>query len=112
MSGSRTDWIKDDVSNIDEIVGMLSSTDQEVVTQGLQEVSNILPFLMVGGFSQTEIIAYLKAKQEAAKEVAAEIIAEEETQVSVGVANKATELTMAATMDEDADSDSVRKEGS
>ena len=101
MSGSRTDWIKDDVSNIDEIVGMLSSTDQEVVTQGLQEVSNILPFLMVGGFSQTEIIAYLKAKQEAAKEVAAEIIAEEETQVSVGVAKKATERTMAATMDEE-----------
>ena len=112
MAGSRTDWIKDDIENIDDIVSKLSSTDQEKVSQGLQEVSNILPFLMVGGFSQTEIIAYLKAKQDAAKEVTAELVEEEETQVSVGVAKKATERTMAATMDEDADSDSVRKEGS
>ncbi|HEY9658281.1 MAG TPA: hypothetical protein V6C65_07505, partial [Allocoleopsis sp.] len=101
MSGSRSDWIKDDISNIDEIVGMLSATDQEVVTQGLQEVSNILPFLMVGGFSQTEIVAYLKAKQDAAKEVAAELAAEEETKVSVEVKKKEAEKTMAATMEDE-----------
>jgi hypothetical protein len=32
-------------------------------------VATLLPFLLLGGFSKTEVIAYLKAKQEAAKSV-------------------------------------------
>lgn len=95
MAGTRSEWIKDDIAKIDEIVGMLSSSDQDKVNQGLQEVSNILPFLLVGGFSQTEIIAYLKAKQDAAKEVATELTAEEEEKVSVEVHHATAAQTMA-----------------
>lgn len=81
LNETRTDWIKDDIGNMDEIVGLLSSTDQEKAAQGLREVSHILPFLMIGGFSQTEIISYLKAKREAAKEALDEINTEEDTKV-------------------------------
>ena len=37
-------------------------------------VSKILPFLLLGGFSKAEIVAYLKAKLEAAKKVMNEVL--------------------------------------
>lgn len=113
MAGSRSDWIKDDIGNIDKIVGLLSSTDKEKVEQGMDEVSNILPFLLMGGFSQTEIIAYLKAKQDAAKDVVASIAADEETKVSVSAHGAAhAEKAMAANMEEDKGASSASSAGS
>lgn len=100
MAGTRQDWIKDDISKIDNIVGLLSSSDQDKVQEGMQQVSDILPFLLVGGFSQTEIVAYLKAKQDAAKEVSQELTTEEESKVSVAAGHAEAQKTMAATMDE------------
>lgn len=113
MAGSRSDWIKEDIGNIDKIVGMLSSTDKEKVEQGMDEVSNILPFLLMGGFSQTEIIAYLKAKQDAAKDVVSSIAADEETKVSVSAHGTAhAEKTMAANLEEDSSSKGTSSTGS
>ncbi len=108
MSGTRAEWIKEDMTKIENIISLLSSNDEEKVKQGMDEVSSILPFLLVGGFSQTEIVAYLKAKQDAAKEVAAEIIQDEDDKVSVNV-NKtqtATQIMTATMVDEDEESDS------
>ncbi|MBU4098519.1 hypothetical protein KJ980_02600, partial [Patescibacteria group bacterium] len=79
MAGTRTEWIKDDIEKISNLTGLLTSQDQEKVNQGLSEVANILPFLLVGGFSQSEIVSYLTTKQEAAKEVLESITREEET---------------------------------
>src|SRR5579885_1775098 len=114
MAGTRQDWIKDDISKIDRIVGLLSSPDQEKVNQGLDEVSNILPFLLVGGFSQTEIIAYLRAKQEAAKEVSQELSKEEEEKVSVSVKHEKTHAhnTMAASIEATAEDEEEEEETS
>jgi len=44
----------------------------------METVGAILPFLLVGGFAKTEVIAYLKAKLEAAKAVVGEINKKEE----------------------------------
>jgi len=88
MAGTRADWVKDDISSIDETINMLSSQDPEKVQQGMDQVSNLLPFLLVGGFSQTQIIDYLKAKQDAAKEVSKLFATEEEEKVSVGTNKK------------------------
>jgi hypothetical protein len=85
MAGTRTEWIKADMTKIEEIIKLLSSQDEEQVKQGMDEVSGILPFLLVGGFSQAEILSYLKAKLDAAKDVAAEVIAEEEDKVTIDV---------------------------
>ena len=89
MAGTRSDWMKDDIGKIDSIISKLSSSDAEQNTEGMNEVSNILPFLMVGGFSQTEVIAYLRAKQEAAKDVLSEVTTEEE-ETTIDVSNKKT----------------------
>ena len=100
MAGSRSDWIKDDISGIDETIGLLSSQDETKVQEGMDRVSNLLPFLLVGGFSQTEIIDYLKAKQDAAKEVSKSLASEEEEKVSVKTKTTHAAQTMAATMEE------------
>src|SRR3989344_3699575 len=72
LDGSQTtrqEWVHDDIAKITQTVHLLASTDQKKVKEGMEAVSNILPFLLIGGFSQSEITAYLKAKLEAAKSV-------------------------------------------
>lgn len=66
---TREEWINSDINNINQAITLLNSVDPVRVNEGMDMVSNILPFLMVGGFSKTEVIAYLKAKLEAAKQV-------------------------------------------
>jgi len=100
MVGSRTEWIKDDIEKIDNVIGLLNSEDQEKVNQGLSEVGNILPFLLAGGFSQADIVSYLQAKQSAAKDVLASISAEEETKVTVETKKAEATQAMAATIQE------------
>ncbi|HWY80200.1 MAG TPA: hypothetical protein VNW29_07620 [Candidatus Sulfotelmatobacter sp.] len=99
----RAEWVKDDVTGIDETIALLSSSVQDKVQQGMDQVSNLLPFLLVGGFSQTEIVEYLKAKQDAAREVARLLVVEEEEKVSVGTKKEhaQAEQTLAATVDEE-----------
>ncbi len=100
MAGTRSEWIKDDVESIDETIRLLSSTNEEEVKEGMQQVSNILPFLMMGGFSQNEIVSYLQAKQDAAKEVSKTLAVEEEDKVSVSTTATHAAKTMVATMEQ------------
>lgn len=99
MSGTRSEWMKDDIEKIGNLTNLLTSKDQAQVSQGLAEVGNILPFLLVGGFSQAEIVSYLQTKQEAAKEVLASIMADEETKVSVESKHAEAAQTMAVNME-------------
>lgn len=88
----RKDWINEDKDSITETINLLSSSDQSKVKKGMEMVGNILPFLLIGGFSQTEVIAYLKAKLQAAKTVLSEIgIKEEEEETTVGIQQKSGE---------------------
>lgn len=104
MSGTRAEWVKEDMSKIESIIELLSSSNEAQINKGMEQVSSILPFLLVGGFSQTEIIAYLKAKQDAAREIAAEVIQEEEEKVSIAVKKTETAAqTMSASLPEDSD---------
>ncbi|MBI2442641.1 MAG: hypothetical protein HYV40_01890 [Candidatus Levybacteria bacterium] len=79
---SRAAWLQDDIAHMQETIDLLGSTDTAKVNEGMQKVSDILPFLLIGGFSSSEIVAYLKAKLEAAKSVMAELEGEKE-QVTV-----------------------------
>ena len=47
MAGKRIDWIKDDIASIDETIANLTSTDDEKVKEGMDQVSSLLPFLMM-----------------------------------------------------------------
>jgi hypothetical protein len=66
---NREEWVKSDIDKINQAIALLNSVDPMRAKEGMDMVSNILPFLMIGGFSKTEVIAYLKAKLEAAKDV-------------------------------------------
>jgi len=101
----RKEWMNSDVSKINQTIEYLTSTDPVNVNKGMESVGNILPFLLIGGFSQTEVIAYLKAKLEAAKSVLAELgkkEEEEDTMVDRETAKteKPKEMTTAAAEEE------------
>jgi len=80
QSSSRKSWIEDDIQTVSQAITLLSSSDSTKVNEGLSSVSDILPFFLIGGFSQTEIIAYLKAKSTAAKLALIELAKKEENQ--------------------------------
>jgi hypothetical protein len=88
----RSEWISNDINKITEAINLLVSTDPQNVKKGMESVGNILPFLLIGGFSQTEVVAYLKAKMEAAKSVVGKLKqTQEEEDTMLGVKEKKTE---------------------
>jgi hypothetical protein len=105
---SRNEWIKSDVNKMNEVINQLTSMDPETVNQGMDAVANILPFLLIGGFSKAEVIAYLKAKLEAAKSVLGSIAEREEEEDSL-VERKTTAAT--ATKTEEAQMELSNAEG-
>lgn len=86
---SRSDWLKAEIKQIPTVIDLLMSGDPARQEEGKKMVSKILPFLLLGGFSNAEIVAYLKAKLEAAKQVLKEVLQvegkeeEEDTKVEV-----------------------------
>jgi len=79
---NRKDWVLNDIDKISETINMLVSTDPQNISKGMETVGAILPFLLIGGFAQTEVIAYLKAKLEAAKSVLEDQTKKEEEEES------------------------------
>ena len=57
----RTSWINNDILQINTAISLLSSIDPMKNDEGIEMVANILPFLLIGGFSKSEVIGYLKA---------------------------------------------------
>lgn len=108
----RTAWISKDQQKIDETINLLSSVDSEKQKQGMQMVGNVLPFLLIGGFSKTEVVAYLKAKLEAGKDVLETTKAKEEDEESKVAAGSTKQeahntMTMEASTEEPATNPAV-----
>ncbi len=87
---NREEWVKKDVKDVDELINLLSSRDANQRREGMSKASRILPLLLVGGFSQTEVVAYLKSKQEAAKAVIS-VLKQKATEEFVDVKKKSEE---------------------
>ncbi len=79
----RREWISNDIEKINQAVTLLTSLEPKKVNEGMEMVANILPFLLIGGFSKTEVISYLKAKLEAGKSVLVDIKRKEEEEESM-----------------------------
>ncbi len=95
----RKTWLQGDITKMNRIINLLVSSNPQSAEEAMREVSNILPFLLIGGFSQEEIIAYLKAKEEAAKEVLSDLDKkeeEEDTMVAADTKTKEAEKSMQA----------------
>lgn len=69
----RKDWATQDLARISNTLELLSSKKPEEKVKGYDEVSALLPFLLLGGFSEEQTTTYLKAKLEAAKVVLEEL---------------------------------------
>lgn len=74
----RKQWIKQDIEKAETAVAMLGNINPQLKQKGLEMVAALLPFLLLGGFSEQETIAYMKAKVEAAKQVLEEMEAQEQ----------------------------------
>jgi hypothetical protein len=64
---TREDWTRQDLAKITNALELLASKKAEEKTKGYDEVAALLPFLLLGGFSEEQTTTYLKAKLEAAK---------------------------------------------
>lgn len=64
---TRREWLKDEIIRIPVTIELLLSLDPEKEKKGKDMVATILPFLLLGGFSKAEVVAYLKAKLSAAQ---------------------------------------------
>jgi len=67
---SRDEWVGQDVVFITNVLNKLVSESPEVKQQGLDEIGYILPIFLINNLKGEQLMVYLKAKLEAAKEVA------------------------------------------
>ena len=69
----RDAWLKEDIRKLTNTIDLLISPSLKDRQAGMQEVANLLPFLLLGGFTDLETLTYIKAKLEAAKVVMEEM---------------------------------------
>lgn len=70
---NRRDWLGEEEHKLTNISHLLSSPDQKLRHEGFEKVSGILPFMLLGGFTDLEVLTYVKAKLEAAKQIGGEL---------------------------------------
>src|SRR5258708_3042111 len=83
---TRQDWITEDHKKTQNTINLLTSTNIENKKEGMLLVAGLLPFLLLGGFSEKEIITYLEAKKHAAETVLKALLdkqSEEDSQVTI-----------------------------
>lgn len=73
----RDQWMSEDVTKLTNAINLLSSSNPQMRQKGLEEVATLLPFLLLGGYSDVETVTYLRAKLEAAKQAVSELEAAE-----------------------------------
>ncbi|PIQ71438.1 hypothetical protein COV87_03420 [Candidatus Roizmanbacteria bacterium CG11_big_fil_rev_8_21_14_0_20_37_16] len=66
---NRRAWVEQDIVIITNTLNKLLSSQEEVKQQGLDDVGYILPIFLVNNLTGEQLLAYLKAKIEAARTV-------------------------------------------
>ena len=70
---NRQQWLGQEEHQLTNISHLLASSDPKLRHEGFEKVSGILPFMLLGGFTDAEILTYVKAKLEAAKQIGGEL---------------------------------------
>ncbi len=70
---TREEWLENDIVVLTNTLNKLLSDDPKLREEGLDDVSYILPLFMLNDMKFEDILIYLKAKLEAAKEVKEEL---------------------------------------
>jgi len=68
----RGDWLRSQITTQQAALDKIASGDYSARREGLDQLSKIMPFLLMGDYSLTEVILYLKAKIAAAEQVSKE----------------------------------------
>ena len=66
---NREQWVKQDIVFITNTLNKLLSPNEELRQKGLDDVGYILPIFLINNLTGEQLIAYLRAKLEAAKQV-------------------------------------------
>lgn len=107
----RTKWLTEDIKSLTNTVNLLSSANPAQKQKGLEEVAAILPFLLLGGFSEVETVMYLRAKLEAAKQAQSELeVAEKAKEEIKKTENEETETLVSVEEKKDADREKTMEE--
>lgn len=80
---NREDWLNADIIMITNILNKLMSSDEKMRAEALEQVGYILPLFLINNMKGEELVVYLKAKLEAAKQVKREIEKEKEAKEKV-----------------------------
>ena len=77
VDATQVEWIINDLHMTERLMQQLMGNNASEEQQALKELPNILPFILLGGFTKEEILRYLSIKIEAAQ-YALEMLEEEE----------------------------------
>jgi hypothetical protein len=86
---SRQDWVDQDIVFITNTLNKLLSPNEELRQQGLDDVGYILPIFLINNLSGEQLITYLRAKLEAAKQV--KMMMEKEKEITQKLKEKSSE---------------------
>lgn len=75
---SREEWLEQDIIFLTNILNKLLSEDEKLKEEALEDLSYILPVFVINDLSPEQLIIYLKARLEAAKDVREQLQREEE----------------------------------
>jgi len=89
---TRSAWVDQDIIIITNTLNKLLSSQEEIRQQGLDDVGYILPIFLVNNLTGEQLVAYLKAKVEAAKTV--KDLLDREKEVTERLKTKAAEETI------------------
>ncbi len=70
---TRGQWLSEDIRYLTNTLNLMMSLNPKNKEKGMKQVASILPFLLLGGFSNVETVIYLKAKLQAAKSILASL---------------------------------------
>jgi len=86
---SREQWVDQDIVFITNTLNKLLSPNEELKQQGLDDVGYILPIFLINNLTGEQLITYLRAKLEAAKQV--KTLIEKEKEITQRLKEKTTE---------------------
>ena len=86
---SREQWVEQDIVFITNTLNKLLSPNEDLRQQGLDDIGYILPIFLINNLSGEQLITYLRAKLEAAKQV--RMIIEKEKEITEKLKNKSDE---------------------
>jgi len=75
---TRGEWVEYDIVLITNTLNKLLSEDKTLKAEALDEIGFILPIFLINNLSGDQLVTYLKAKIEAAKQVSSNILKEKE----------------------------------